>query len=120
MTEVEKKEEKTKEEPVHIVYEFKCSICGLNENAQYKGTKPPFSRNVVLKHSSYVMKDPFSPPGKGEILVLGADCAVCENPICISKECSLFYNKTYCLECAHKCLNTFPAEIKTKIASVKK
>lgn len=116
----EKIKEIPKEELVHIVYDFKCSSCDMEEKVQYKGTKPPFSRNIALKHPSYVMKDPFSPPGKGEILVLGADCAICENSVCISKECSLFYNQAYCLQCAYKCIETFPAEIKTKLALVKK
>ncbi|KOB73456.1 hypothetical protein OBRU01_10720, partial [Operophtera brumata] len=103
---------KTKEEAVQIVYDFKCSNCNLNEKAHYKGQKPPFSRNIVLRHPSYVMKDPFSPPGKGEILVIGSDCAICDKPVCISKDCSLFYIKSYCLDCANKHYETFPVEIK--------
>lgn len=89
-------EAKPKEEPV--VYDFQCISCELNEKAHYKGSCPPFSRNILLKYPSYVMKDPFSPPGKGEILVLGSDCSVCEKPVCINKECSFFYSKTYCLD----------------------
>lgn len=113
-------ETKPKEEPVHIIYDFKCSSCDMDEKAQYKGTHPPFSRNVVLKYPSYVMKDPFSPPGKGEILVLGADCAVCDRTVCINKECSIFYIKTFCLDCAYKAIDTFPVEIKSKLAQLKK
>ena len=109
-----------KEEPEHIVYDFKCTSCGIDEKPHYKGTNPPFSRNIVLKYPSYVMKDPFSPPGKGEILVLGSDCVNCEQNVCISKECSLFYKKMYCLDCANKLLETFPVEIKSKIIQMKK
>lgn len=109
-------EDTKKEEPVHIVYDFQCSACGINEKAHYKGTNPPFSRNMVLKYPSYIMKDPFSPPGKGEILVLGADCSLCDKTVCIKKECSLFYNKSYCLDCVHENIDKFPAQIKIRLA----
>lgn len=102
------------------VYDFKCSMCDLHEKAEYKGTAPPFSRNIILKYPSYVMRDPFSPPGKGEILVLGADCTMCEKPVCVAKECSLFYLKSYCLECVEKNNEQFPSEIKAKLAQANK
>lgn len=111
---------KHKEEPVHIIHDFKCAICNINEKAQYKGTNPPFSRNIVLKYPSYVMKDPFSPPGKGDILVLGADCATCNRTVCVNKECSLFYSKTFCLDCVCSSIDKFPKEIKTKMTQLKK
>lgn len=114
------KEVKIKEEPVQIVYDFICSNCDLEEKAHYKGIKPPFSRNIVLRYPSYVMKDPFSPPGKGEILVLGSDCALCDKPVCISRECSVFYLKTYCLDCANKNIETLPLEIRSRIVQLKK
>lgn len=107
--------EKPTEESVQVLHEFKCSSCNINEKAHYKGTNPPFSRNIVLKYPSYVMKDPFSPPGKGEILVLGADCNICEKSVCISKNCSIFYHKTYCLDCAYQNVDSFPIEIKNKV-----
>lgn len=112
-------EAKPKEEAVQIIYDFKCTSCNMDEKAHYKGTTPPFSRNIVLKYPSYVMKDPFSPPGKGEIMVFGADCAICNKPVCISKECSLFYLKTYCLSCVYDSIDKFPTEIKSKIAQLK-
>ncbi|VVC94830.1 unnamed protein product [Leptidea sinapis] len=55
--------QKTKEEDL-VVYDFICTSCNLTEKAHYKGTNPPFSRNISLKYPSYIMKDPFSPPGK--------------------------------------------------------
>ncbi|CAG9789150.1 unnamed protein product [Diatraea saccharalis] len=106
-------------EVTQVEYDFKCASCNLNEKAHYKGTTPPFSRNVILKYSSYVMKDPFSPPGKGEIIVLGADCAICKKTVCISKECSLFYSKLFCLSCVYDSIDKFPVEIKSKVMQVK-
>ncbi|KAI5643122.1 cysteine-rich domain-containing protein [Phthorimaea operculella] len=108
---------KDKEEVVQTTYDFNCLSCNMNEKAHYKGTNPPFSRNVVLKYRSYIMKDPFSPPGKGEILVLGSDCQLCEKQVCLSKTCSVFYGKTYCLDCVHKSLDKFPVEIRSKLNS---
>lgn len=116
---MEKSSQKSKEEPVETI-EFKCSSCDIIEKVQYKGTNPPFSRNIILKYPSYVMKDPFSPPGKGEILVLGGDCSECEKPVCIGKECSLFYCKMFCLDCVKKSIDKFPLEIKSKLELLKK
>lgn len=111
---------KPKDEIEQVIYDFKCFVCGIDEKAHYKGTHPPFSRNIVLKYPSYIMKDPFSPPGKGEILVIGADCTICGKAVCINKECSLFYVKTFCLICANNAIETFPIEIKSKLVKLKK
>lgn len=108
-------DKKPKDECAQIVYDFKCSQCGLFEEAHYKGTNPPFSRKIELKYPSYIMKDPFSPPGKGEILILGADCVMCNKTVCISKQCSIFYFKTYCVECVQNSLDKFPIEITNKL-----
>lgn len=105
----------SKDESAPETYNFKCTACGMTEEAHYKGTNPPFSRKIELKHPSYVMKDPFSPPGKGEILVLGGDCDLCQKPVCISKQCSMFYLKTYCLECVRSSLDKFPPELTSKL-----
>uniref|UniRef100_S4NLM1 Cysteine-rich DPF motif domain-containing protein 1 n=1 Tax=Pararge aegeria TaxID=116150 RepID=S4NLM1_9NEOP len=104
-----------KDENVPETIHFKCSSCGMAEGAQYKGTNPPFSRKIELKYPSYVMKDPFSPPGKGEILVLGGDCVMCQKAVCISKQCSIFYLKTYCLECVRNSIDKFPTELTGKL-----
>lgn len=113
----ENKEKKVGETSAEL-QDFKCSICNLHEKVHYKGTSPPFSRGTVLKYSSYVMKDPFSPPGKGEILVLGGDCCVCGNPVCINKDCSLFYSKMFCINCALQNITSFPLEIQQKLNKV--
>lgn len=108
------------EDATPVLHNFICSSCSMVEKVHYKGSTPPFSRNIVLKYPSYVMKDPFSPPGKGEILILGSDCASCEKPVCISKECSIFYLKTYCLDCALRDVDSFPIEIRLKLLAVSK
>lgn len=102
-------------ECVQTVYDFKCSQCGMFEQAHYKGTDPPFSRKIELKYPSYVMKDPFSPPGNGEVLILGADCAICEKIVCISKQCSIFYLKMYCMQCVQDSIDLFPTELTKKM-----
>ncbi|CAK1583473.1 unnamed protein product [Parnassius mnemosyne] len=113
-------DKKSNVDSVEVGYEFTCTSCSLSEKAHYKGTKPPFSRNIVLKYPSYVMKDPFSPTGKGEILMLGSDCSICDRPVCISKDCSIFYKQIFCLNCAQNSIEKFPVEIKVKINQCKK
>lgn len=98
-----------------ITHAFVCARCGLSETIHYKGKNPPFSRKTELKYPSYVMKDPFSPPGNGEILIMGSDCAICEEPVCVDKQCSLFYLRTYCLECVKKTVDKLPQEITNKL-----
>lgn len=102
---------------------FQCALCSMNEMCEYKGTHPPFARQIMLSEICYVMRDPFSPqPGPHSTkstseyyLTLGADCALCGRSVCKGAECSLFYSKTFCLQCAMDQLKQFPLEIQTKI-----
>lgn len=102
---------------------FRCAFCALNELCEFKGTHPPFARQINFSEECYVMKDPFSPaPGPHSnktnseyVLVLGADCALCGRAVCKANECSIFYAKTYCLTCASGRIKEFPVEIQSKI-----
>lgn len=98
---------------------FKCASCGLSENYDYKGMKPPFSKLLTLKSDSYVMKDPFSPPNKGQMLVLGSDCSQCHQALCQSASCSLFYCQFYCLPCAKKNQHHFPSQLQKRFKETK-
>lgn len=104
---------------------FRCDFCSLNEWCEFKGTHPPFARQIRFAEECYVMKDPFSPaPGPHSnktnseyVLVLGADCVLCHRNVCKAAECSIFYGKTFCLSCAgsSEYIKSFPLEIQTKI-----
>ncbi|KDR08158.1 Putative transferase C1orf69-like protein, mitochondrial, partial [Zootermopsis nevadensis] len=61
---------------------FTCVRCGLKEHYFYKGKKPPFTKKISFREDSYVMKDPFSPPNKNQLLLLGSDCSLCNIPVC--------------------------------------
>ncbi|XP_011306550.1 cysteine-rich DPF motif domain-containing protein 1, partial [Fopius arisanus] len=93
---------------------FKCFRCSLEERFDYKGTKPPFSRAIVYLEECYIMKDPFTPPNKGQVLVLGGDCSICGQSVCLS--CSIFYAKRFCKECANNNDN-LPKQLQSKIKS---
>lgn len=97
---------------------FICSSCKLMEKFNYKGTKPPFARNILYLEECYVMKDPFSLPGRGEVLVLGGDCSLCQKAICSA--CSIFYTKRFCKDCANDNLKNFPPQLQTKIKLINK
>lgn len=94
---------------------FKCKSCNLKEKVDYKGSKPGFARSVILKEDSYVMKDPFSSTRKGQILIIGSDCSVCDQMVCQDKDCSIFYTKTFCILCAKKNIKYFPVTMQNKI-----
>lgn len=105
-----------KKVPVDQIIDFKCCMCKMKEKVHYMGATPPYCRTTVqLKYPSYVMKGPFNRPGEERILVLGSDCGECNNTVCISQECSIFYKKTYCLGCAKQNLHLFPSEIIQRI-----
>lgn len=92
---------------------FTCYFCSLNENYDYKGAKPPFARQLIYSEDCYIMKDPFSLPNRGEVLVLGADCDICKHTVCLG--CSIFYTKRFCLKCAVANMQNLPSQLHAKI-----
>ncbi|XP_048516114.1 cysteine-rich DPF motif domain-containing protein 1 isoform X2 [Athalia rosae] len=98
--------------------EFRCSYCLLEEHYDYKGAKPPFAKNLAYLEDCYIMKDPFSQPNRGEVLVLGADCIVCNKPVCLG--CSIFFAKRFCRDCAAKNIASLPMQLHAKIKSLRK
>lgn len=93
---------------------FTCIRCGLQERYFYKGKHPPFAK-ILFREDSYVMKDPFSPPNKNQLLLLGSDCSLCNMPVCQSPDCSIFYTKRFCRTCADENLKHFPSEVQIKL-----
>lgn len=92
---------------------FRCSYCPLEERFDFKGTKPPFARQLTYSEECYIMKDPFSLPNRGEVLVLGADCTFCEKPVCLG--CSIYFGKRFCLNCASSNIQNLPSQLHSKI-----
>ncbi|KYQ52540.1 hypothetical protein ALC60_08401 [Trachymyrmex zeteki] len=97
---------------------FTCSFCLLKERYDYKGTRPPFARQFVYSEECYIMKDPFSLPNKGEVLVLGANCSVCEHAVCLG--CSIFYKRRFCSKCASSNVQHLPSQLHGKIRNLTK
>jgi len=97
---------------------FACYICDLKERYDYKGARPPFARQLLYLEECYVMRDPFSLPNRGEVLVLGADCTKCKRPVCLA--CSIYYAGRFCSECASNELHNLPVQLHGKIASLAK
>lgn len=95
---------------------FTCSFCPLKEHYDYKGAKPPFARQLIYSEECYVMKDPFSLPNKGEILILGADCSVCGLAVCLG--CSIFYMRRFCPKCASNNVQYLPSQLHSKITTL--
>lgn len=97
---------------------FACSFCTLRERYDYKGARPPFAQQLVYSEECYVMKDPFGPPNRGEVLVLGGDCDVCKRAVCLG--CSVFYARRFCSSCATANLPDLPAQLHGKIGNLTK
>ncbi|XP_071645692.1 putative transferase CAF17 homolog, mitochondrial [Temnothorax longispinosus] len=97
---------------------FTCSFCPLKEHYDYKGVRPPFARQLVYSEECYVMKDPFSLPNRGQILVLGANCSVCEHAVCLG--CSIFYTRRFCPKCASSNMQYLPPQLHSRIRNLTK
>lgn len=95
---------------------FTCSVCFLKEHYDYKGARPPFARQLVYSEECYMMKDPFSLPNRGEVLVLGGDCVICQHAVCLG--CSVFYMKRFCARCASSNAPNLPAQLHGKIRNL--
>ncbi len=99
---------------------FRCSKCGLCEDVHYFGRRPPFTKKTVeFKEPSYVMRDPFSPRDAcgGGFLLIGGTCAgdCAEEVAAVCVDCSIFYEKRFCLDCSCAHLKEFPDEMQTRI-----
>lgn len=97
---------------------FACSFCLLKEHYDYKGARPPFARQLIYSEECYVMKDPFGLPNRCEVLVLGADCSVCEHTVCLG--CSIFYTRRFCPKCASNNMQYLPPQLHGKIKNLMK
>ena len=97
--------------------QFCCARCGLSEMCQYHGRKPQFVRNgLEFSEDCYVMLDPFTPyrsKAPNNFLVLGSDCAGCGETVCV--ECSLYFTKRICMQCAQFNINEFPSEVQKRV-----
>jgi len=106
----EEKEEERKPIP------FKCSVCGLNELCHYFGRRPPFAKGQIeYVEDTFAMMDPFSPREKGRpnFLTIGGKCRYCDNEVCV--DCSVFYGKRICRDCATLHFDDFPNEVQAKL-----
>ncbi|XP_067616503.1 cysteine-rich DPF motif domain-containing protein 1 [Eurosta solidaginis] len=101
--------------------DFQCTSCSMREMVHYYGKSPPFVYGLRVVEDSFIVRDPFQPPPmrwkpKAEYFVLmGAKCSMCKNVVCKRVECSFYYTRTYCLNCAKININKFPIEAQAKL-----
>lgn len=120
-TKKEKEDDKKELDKTFKKIPFVCGRCSLSEQADYLGTRPPWTKRAVsFPKDTYLLRDPFQPPGV-HFLILGGACSI---PDCgshqVCQDCSLVYaGRRFCLECAsdHAYFPQFPNEIQTKIMS---
>lgn len=121
--EIEEKTSKTQQQDQveEDKIQFMCKECKMSELVHYFGKTPPFVKNIEFLEEAYIMKDPFTVPptrhGKRSFteyfINIGANCALCEDSFC--KDCSIFFNSTFCYRCAYEKVTQFPLEIQSKI-----
>ncbi len=67
----------------------------------------------------YMVSDPNS--ARRAEVVLGADCSMCNRPVCADEPCSIFYAKRFCQDCARQHVAAFPPQlIKVRAAFARK
>ncbi|XP_078474643.1 cysteine-rich DPF motif domain-containing protein 1 isoform X2 [Lampetra planeri] len=94
--------------------QFVCTVCKLHAPYNYYGRKPFYAKALELKEDSYTCQDPFETE-RGQLLVLGSNCSLCQRVVCTSQDCSLFYTRRFCLECIKQHISEFPAEIQFEL-----
>ena len=116
--------ENAKDEKKEDIFEkkvqFQCELCGLCEMCQYKGTAPPFVKNLLeFTESCYVMVDPFTARQSrfgNNFLVLGGECDACHVTVCV--ECSIYFTMRFCVKCAQFNINEFPKDVQSRIVKL--
>ncbi len=107
---------------------FKCHLCQLYSHYDYHGRRPlerhlvePTAarhESITLQEVCYVIDDPFVIQSAASYLILGADCSICKQMVCVGSLCSFFYYKRrLCYKCcaSPEYNQEFPDEIKTGI-----
>lgn len=123
---------------------FQCSVCGLSEKCRFGRVKVKGRTHTYEYHEEvYYMMDPFRNRSKVDprrlnltdqktarsqeqksvnimdFFVLGSLCSICGLPVCIDELCSVFYSKTFCMNCFMKEKAQFPVEIASQVESVR-
>lgn len=62
-----------------------------------------------FKERVYQIKD-ITQEDYNTYLCIGSNCSICMEQCCISTQCSIFYEKRYCKNCALKNASLFPAD----------
>ena len=107
-------QEAKKEEEAKVP--FSCVKCQLSENCHYFGKTPPFVKKQLKFHEdTFVMLDPFSPrqAGRANFLIIGGICSICQQNVCV--DCSIFYGRRFCDNCAYSHFDEFPTEVQMKL-----
>ncbi|XP_041457785.1 cysteine-rich DPF motif domain-containing protein 1-like [Lytechinus variegatus] len=92
---------------------FACSSCQFSSPYDYYGKRPGFLKSIVLLEEAYVMKDPFTPENRH--LTIGGHCSECNKPVCVNKDCSIFYTRRFCLDCVLENFQEFPKEVQQEV-----
>ncbi|VDK71680.1 unnamed protein product [Litomosoides sigmodontis] len=125
---------------------FTCVLCGLSENCRYGLVEVVgLTHTYRYKDEMYYMLDPFRNRSNVDerrlartkantrnkisgskvksifdVVVLGAICSICGQPVCISEDCSVFYTKTFCIVCVTREKTHFPKSFIEQIDATRK
>lgn len=98
---------------------FQCSLCIFRELYEYFGRNPSQTDKYILNEDCYLIEDPFYPPKQGKFIILGAHCMKCKKSVCKDINCSIYFDGTYCIQCAKAQVDIFPVSVQEKIKKIK-
>nr|ACE77069.1 BJA-10 [Carukia barnesi] len=102
---------------------FACSLCGLRVDGcrnispgSEKDKKERSNRTskVIFLEDVFAIDDPFS-ENKNVPLAVGGFCCICNASVCMNQDCSIYYTRRFCIQCAKENIARFPAEMEKEI-----
>lgn len=96
---------------------MKCSECILSYPYDYFGRRPPFAPDFTFLEESFLIKDPFSDLMANSVLCVGGVCGLCEQIVCSSQRCSLFYSVRICGKCVRGNIDNVKEKLPRELGS---
>lgn len=117
--EEEKKEgiKKSETDGEFVYGQFQCKHCGNEYKFENHSKFKKETMQFFMLEDVYYIRDPFEETSKIP-MILGGNCSICSESVCISPKCSIFYTKRYCLSCLIENVHNFPEEIRKDISNL--
>ncbi|GMT25108.1 hypothetical protein PFISCL1PPCAC_16405, partial [Pristionchus fissidentatus] len=95
---------------------FDCTICKLNAKCYFRELR---CSDGFYPSPVFFMRDPFTAPPRvrgrkpvlNDYVVIGAQCEICQLPVCLAKSCTLYFGAHFCSSCVMRERRRFPEKL---------